>query len=76
MRTRCLEVANGVRGAATAIAKMIIATLSTANAKVIGSHFEDLAGVSEVGSGDCVAATSAKRDRHGPISVSPHGGSH
>ncbi len=55
---------------------MITATLSTANAKATGSHFEGSAGGSEVGSGDCHVAATAKRDRHGPISVSPQGGSH
>ncbi len=64
------------KSAATAIAKMIIATLSTASAKATGSYYEGSAGVSEIGSGDCDAAATAKRDRHGPISVSPQGGSH
>ena len=84
MLARCLEVANGARGADQLlllsikydIAKMITATLFTANAKATGSHFEGLASVSEVESGDCDVVTTAKRDRYGPISVSPQGGSH
>ncbi len=76
---KCLEDANGARGADHLLLlslKMIIATLSTANAKATESLFEGSACVSEVGSGDCVVAATAKRDRRGPISVSPQGGSH
>ena len=75
MSRRCQRCARR-RSAATAIAKIVTETLSTANAKATGSHFEGLAGVSEVGSGDCAVDATAKRDRHGPISVSPQGGSH
>ena len=58
--------------AATAIAKVTTATLSTANAKATGSCFGVSGGASEVGSGDCAAAAIAKAEiRRGPFSVSP-----
>ncbi len=47
-------------------------TLSTANANITGISFGDSGGVSEVGSGDCVAAATAEVEiRRGPFAVSP-----
>ena len=60
------------KSAATVIDKMGSATLSIANAKATGISFGGSGGVSEEGSGDCVASVTVEFEiRRSPFAVSP-----
>ncbi len=59
--------------AATTIAKIGYATLSSSNAKATAIRFGGSGGVSEVGSEDYVASATAEFEIwRGPLAVSPH----